>query len=260
MTELLRRSAHSWGLAFLLSASASLAQPAPPSPPGPGGAPSIDQQNGSTMPRREMEGPPPGDMPGGGRPNADPVAMLINSSRLQAELKIDKTQLRELTRIEGPFLTRRAEIMQRMRDDPKQAEAARSELRAHLEMGRAMVARVLTPPQLDRLQQIMMQVGGVCVAVHDENVSLALSIDPSQMRRIATACEKMREAVMSVPRNASPKAFCAAFMEGERAYEAKRGEVDAEVAGILSEAQLASLKAMEGESFQIDPPYPPQCR
>jgi hypothetical protein len=212
------------------------------------------------MPRRETEGPPPGDMPGGGRPNADPVAMLINSSRLQAELQIDKTQLRQLTRIEGPFLTRQAEIMERMRGDPKQTEAARSELRAHLEMGRAMIARVLTPPQLDRLQQIMMQVGGVCVAVHDENVSLALSIDPSQMQRIATACQKMREAVTTIPRNASPKAICAAFKEAEKAYEAKRGEVDADVASILSEGQLASLKAMEGQPFQMDPPLPPQCQ
>lgn len=260
MIELLpNRVAGAYALAFLWT-TAALAQPAPASPPGPGGPTSIDQPNGPTMPPRDTEGPPPGDMPGGGRPNADPVEMLINSSRLQTELRIDKTQLRELTRIEGPFLSRRAEIMERMRGDPKQAEAARSELRAHLEMGHAMIARVLTGPQLERLQQIMMQIGGLCVAIHDVNVSLALSIDPSQMRRIATACQKMREAVTTIPRNARPKEFCAAIKEAEKAYDAKRNEVDAELAVILSEGQLASLKALEGRPVQIDPPPHLQCQ
>ena len=199
-------------------------------------------------------------MPGGGRPNADPVEMLVNSSRLQAELQIGDAQLRKLKSLVGPFLSRQRELREKMRSDPAQAEAARSELRAHIEMGRAMIARVLTRPQLDRFQQIMMQIGGVCMAVHDENVSLALSIDPSQMQRIATACQKMREAAAPIPRNASPNEFCTAIKKAEMAYEAKRGEVDEEVASILSEGQLASLKTMEGEPFQMDPPRPPQCQ
>jgi hypothetical protein len=196
-------------------------------------------------------------MADGGRPNADPAEMLINSPRLQAELQIDKTQLRELKRIEGPFLSRRGEIMERMRED---REGASSELRAHLEMARAMIAHVLTRAQLDRLKQIMMQIGGVCMAVHDENLSLALPIDPSQMQRIEAACQKMREAMMTIPRNGSPKEFCAAIKQARIAYEAKRGEVEAEVATILSEGQLASIKAMEGRPFQMDPPSLPQCQ
>src|SRR5712671_3708338 len=128
MKGFLRRSGCWCAFVFLFGASVAFSQPAPP--PGPGGALSIDQPNAPTMPRRDTEGPPPGDMPGGGRPNADPVRMLINSSRLQAELQVDQSQLRQLSRIEGPFLTRQAEIIQRLHGDPQHAEAARSELRA----------------------------------------------------------------------------------------------------------------------------------
>lgn len=239
---------------ILLMASLPLfAQPAPP----PGGP---DFSGGQIQPRDAQRPPAPGEAPGGGRPNADPMEMLINSAELQAELKIEPDQLSHLKSIAHEFRSRQFELLQQLQAGPEKARAARAALDAHMEMGRAMIARVLKRRQLDRLQQIMMQVGGACLALRDENVSQALSIDPSQMRRIMAACQKMQQAGAPIPAGVGPREACAAMRQAKEAYDAVRGQVEAEMATILSGGQTAALHAMEGEPFAMTPPAPPGCQ
>lgn len=248
------RAAGVGGLCLCLTLAPQLivAQPAPPGAPRP--------SDSGALPRDGQRPPNPGEAPGGGRPNADPVEMLLNNVALQAELKIDAGQLRHLKSIAREFQFRQYELLQQLNEGPEKAKAAQGALKVHMEMGRAMIARVLSRRQLDRLQQIMMQVGGVCLAIRDENVARAISIDPSQMQSIASACQKMRAAEQPMPQGVGPREVCVAMKRAQASYDAVRSEVDAAVATILSDGQVAALHAMEGRPFAMAPPVPPECQ
>lgn len=204
----------------------------------------------------------PGDLPGGGRPNADPMQMLVNSTPLQAELKLEQDQLRKLQRIEFEFRNKLSDLLQQMSaaGSPQKLESVRGALRAHVEVGRGMIARVLTRPQLDRLQQIMVQVEGTCSAVRDENASRALGLQPQQMRRIAELCQRMQSAIGPPPPAASLKERCASMQQARIKFEKARQETEAGIATVLSDAQRQSLRAMAGVPFHMEPPTPPECR
>jgi len=225
-------------LCLALAAQSVIAQPAPP---------------------RDGQRPPPGEGPGGGRPNVDPIELLLTNKSLQAELRIEPDQLKRLKTAARELQNRQSEPAQQPNAGPEMmGRESQGAMRAHMEMGRAMISRVLNRKQLDRLQQVMMQVGGICPAMRDENVSRALALDPSQMRRIADACQRAQASVATAGPSGAMD-VCAAQRQAQ-AREAARVAADAEVEAILSGGQVATLRALEGKPFVLVPATAPECQ
>jgi hypothetical protein len=247
--RMLRRARATLILPLMMAAGAAAAQTPPPRGP-------------SMLPRQESAPPGLDNLPGGGRPNADPMQMLLNSRKLQAELRMSEGQLRKLKRIEPEFISRQSELLRRMTpgNSPERIRSARMALHAHMEVARGMIARVLTRPQLERFRQIMVQVQGTCSALRDEDVSHALRLQPAQMREITGLCRRLHDVVKAPPPAGSRKERCAAIQKIRVSYEKAREQTEAEIAEVLSNGQRSVLRSMAGRPFQMDAPLPPECR
>jgi hypothetical protein len=217
-------------------------------------------------PPREMmprpEGHMPGSLmpgaPGAQMPGADPFHLLMNSSEVHADLGLTRQQLVALERAARNFHTRLEELSRpRPGQPPDQAQAG---LQRHLMEARGMIARELKPEQLARLQQIMLQLEGPCLAAVDRNLQGELELTPEQERALNQACQarahRMREAFRP-PQN--PAEFCAALAANRVRIEQIRADADQQVMSLLTPKQTAVFARMTGKKLSLEPPKPPEC-
>src|ERR1019366_9624647 len=146
------------GMALLVPTQAA-AQPAP-----------FNSLPRGMLPRQQdhMPGPLMGEAPGGELPGADPLQLLLNSFEVQHELRLTEAQIGRLQLAARNFRTQ----MQALTAPPPgtamdQAQAA---IARQMTDTRGMIARELAPEQLARLQQIMLQIEGPCLAMVDNQV------------------------------------------------------------------------------------------
>jgi hypothetical protein len=209
---------------------------------------------------RDAYAPPMGEKgPDEKRPDDNPIWMLTTSSRLQAELKLNESQVRKLERIEPEFRHQRTELFRQMGpgNSPQKIRAARMAL---MEIDRGGIARVLTKAQLQRFRQIMLQIDGACLAIRDENISRALRLKPTQMHKVGGLCRRLHATAKTPPSGGGRKERCAAMEEMHVKYKQAKEQTKAEIAAILSDGQRAILRSMAGRPFQMDAPLPPECR
>src|SRR5215203_1147576 len=141
------------------------------------------------MPRPEFQAPGPmmSDSPGAQMPGADPFQLLENSTEVQKDMGLTTAQLARLQRASANFRTKLQELSY-----PKPGvseETTRLEIQAHIHDTRNMIARELTPAQLARLQQIMLQLEGPCLAIIDQPAGEQLKLTNQQTLTISNACE-----------------------------------------------------------------------
>lgn len=186
------------GIAAILIMDSAVAHECRPSPPR------------EMMPR--PEGKAPGsmipDVPGPQSLGADSFYLLENSIEVQKNLGLAKDQLARLNPASRNFRTRLQDL-----SDPKPTvtqEWTRTEIESHMQDARGMIARELTPIRLARIQQIILQLEGPCLAVIDQPVGQRPSLTDQQNQAITRACHvrtvQMREAFQ--PQSAVSN-FCA---------------------------------------------------
>jgi hypothetical protein len=199
------------------------------------------------------------DAPGAAMPGADPFQLLENSAEVQADLGLSREQLQRLSLAGRNFRTKLQELSY-----PRPGVsngAAKAEIERHLLDTRGMIARELTPGQLGRLQQIMLQLEGPCLAVVDRQLGQQLGLSPDQDRAVAEACGRRADLIrqsFQPPRGRED--FCAVMMGNRDRVEKVRASADARILTLLSPQQNTMFKRMAGKKIELEPPMPPECR
>jgi hypothetical protein len=125
---------------------------------------------------------------------------------------------------------------------------------------RGMIARELRPEQLARLQQIMLQLEGLCLVIMDKQLQTELTITDEQARALAQACQvraqRMREAFRP-PQN--PAEFCVALAANRARLEQIRADADHSMMSLLTPKQVSVFARMMGKKLSLEPPRPPEC-
>lgn len=213
------------------------------------------------MPRPEFEQPDPSiaGAPGAAMPGADPFQLLENSPQVQADLGLTEGQLRNLHLAASNFRSKLQELSHpKPGESPDQARAA---IQEHLQSTRLMIQRELNPKQLDRLQQIMLQLEGPCLAILDPKLGQQLGFSATQARTLNDACQHRSQEMRSAFHPPAPgQDFCASAASNRERIGAIRARADANITAMLQPQQQTALTQMMGPKINLEPPIPPNCR
>ena len=136
-----------------------------------------------------MPGPSMADAPGGDLPGADPLQVLANSFQVQRDLGLNAASDGQSAAGVAQFPDADAGV------DAAAVQHAAGASRAptiddQMAKTRPMINRELTPEQLGRLQQIMLQIQGPCATVMDPTVAAAAApLARSKLARRAAVCQ-----------------------------------------------------------------------
>lgn len=215
------------------------------------------------MPRPEWAppnlGPTKAGLPGAGMPGADPFALLENSNQIQTELGLTSKQLRNIHLAAVHNQGKLEELSHRLAgQSPEQMLEQIDEQRRETQ---AMIARELTAKQGDRLQQIMLQLEGPCMAIMDREIARHLGIRSDQGQLLAAACQNRSEQMRRAFKPPAPgDDFCAVAAENRGRVEQILLREDQGIAARLQPPQRAELTRMMGQKIELEPPIPPNCR
>jgi hypothetical protein len=194
-------------------------------------------------------------MPGAAMPGADPLHLLLNSREVQAELGLNAHQLQNLNQV-AIHNTNKLEEMQGGR--PNQAPTALQDERQTINL---MIQRELNDKQRKRLDEIMLQLEGPCMAIMDSQLAQHLRVGPDQQSVLSKACERkteqMRSAFTPPARGQDP---CSAMAENRARIGQIRARADDDITAMLQPRQQAELTRMMGQKIHLEPPTPPNCR
>jgi hypothetical protein len=213
------------------------------------------------MPRPEWQTPGPmmSEAPGAQMPGADPFQLLENSKQVQDDLHLTQQQISHVALASRLFRTKLQEL-----SSPKPGlskEQAEADIQRHVTETRGTIARELSPSQLARLQQIMLQLEGPCMAVMDPQVGQQLSVTPEQIHALTYACKDRATQMRQAFRPPSSLAdFCPAMISNRDRVEQVRTQADDRIVALLSPQQRGVLDRMAGKKLALEPPMPPQCQ
>lgn len=188
----------------------------------------------------------------GGR-GGDPTLGLLQLDQVKAELKITEEQQTALDKLGDQRRERSAdgerpnfremseeernEFIAKMRKD--QADRSQ-ETREQLE-------EVLLPTQMERLEQIALQVQGAG-ALENPDVREALKISDDQLSRL----DEARQSIQSTMREKMQELFQSGDRDGMRAAFGKlRAEAEQKLFDVLTSEQKSQLEKMKGEPFDL---------
>ena len=187
----------------------------------------------------------------GGRGGGDMTQTLLRIEAIRTELEISPDQEEALTKMQeqgrterpsGDFRNmseeERTEFFTKMR---KQAEERNAKMKEQLE-------EVLFPEQLERLQEINIQLQGIA-ALRNEDVAKELKITDAQKKELeevqAGMMEKMREGMRELFTSGGGR-------EGMREkIEKMREDMEGDVLGVLTSDQKKKFEEMKGEKFEM---------
>ena len=244
MTTFVSRSIIAVSVLWACLVSPAFVQPMPP-PDG-----------GQQLPNDEFAAPGAGigNAPGGMMPGADPFMLLENSRQVQADLGLSEDQIRRLGHSGQLFRTQLQELAHAT------DESSKAEMKRQIWTSRGAIARILNPEQLQRLQQIMLQIEGPCLAISDPRFSRDLGLDETQLREMTTVCREMAKDMRDAFRQPeSGEDPCVALRANRARIERFRAEGQAQVIALLSGSQQRRLRDMQGRKLVLDPVMPPQC-
>jgi Spy/CpxP family protein refolding chaperone len=190
----------------------------------------------------------PGGGGGFGGGFGDP-SMLLRNEEVRKELEIDEDQLAALTEIGKKSMPERPEGVNMREMDEEARKKFFAEMQAKMQAKakevKEQVAEVLTPGQLDRLNQISIQVRGAG-ALQDPEVAAALKITDEQKKQLTEKGEEVREKMREKMR----EAFTGG-KGGPEAFQTLRTEMETEVLSVLTEEQRKEFESMKGEKFEM---------
>ncbi|MEA5390331.1 Spy/CpxP family protein refolding chaperone [Cyanobium gracile UHCC 0139] len=189
-------------------------------------------------------------------PGTDPLQLLLSDgARVRLGLSAGQTQqLRQLaSRMRPPEggRTRGSE------GNPVAAQSR--QLESLTRSTRATVASILTPQQLSRFRQILVQVDGAQLA--DPAMAGALNLTSEQQQALALDQQKTFDAIgdgYKAPRTRGPGGTipCPVVEANRARLEPVIQQGQARSRGLLTSSQLAVLQQMEGEPIALTPPEP----
>lgn len=210
----------------------------------------------SQLPRNELAPPGSaiGDAPGGMTPGADPFMLLENSRQVQADLNLSEDQIRRLGHSGQLFRSQLQELAHAT------DAASKTEMQRQIWTSRGAIARILDQQQLQRLQQIMLQIEGPCLAVNDPRFSQELDLSEAQLTTMATTCRQVATEMRAAfrPPTASEEPCSAMYANRDR-LEGLRAQGRLRVVALLSSSQQRRLEDMQGRELALEPLVPPQC-
>ncbi len=196
--------------------------------------------------------PVPGP-PGAHPPEADPLRLLINSPAVQRELALTEEQIRRLQQTEQQF----RKVQEHFARNSSAAERAALAQRVRAQGG--AIDQILQPKQLQRLQQIMLQQWGPCLAIHDPYFISKMALTAAQTKEIQAICRRMAQDIRQLGRNVGKGSCRQALAERIRA-ERIQLQTQVHIESLLSQSQRQQLAALEGEPITLEPRLPPVCR
>ena len=123
---------------------------------------------------------------------------------------------------------------------------------------------ILSPQQVQRLQQLLLQARGPIMLVIDTNLAAALKLTPEQAQRMRDAVKQADEKMIPAFQQFG-RGFLAGFSANETAETRKRGmeaqiprlrrmvaERDEALTRVLTPEQQSRLKAREGKPLPIE--------
>jgi Spy/CpxP family protein refolding chaperone len=147
--------------------------------------------NAQTKVKDETAPPPPSmvGLPGANRYGTDPLH-LLQTAKVKQELKISDDQSAKLAKVADKYDREAASRLGNVRMDVltgpqkvgKQQEIREAEDKL-IETSRKEVSAILTPEQLDRLKQILLQVNGA-EALQDKEVAQKVGITPEETAKL----------------------------------------------------------------------------
>lgn len=193
--------------------------------------------------------------PGSNLPGADPYQLLMNSPETRRDLNLTETQITHLSRV-GATMFHTA-----MLDSSYRSERAVQE---QVDSGQKAIARVLTPEQLGRLRQIMLQVEGPCGLLSDPQdlERLGISQGSTQLRRIEGICRDADRQLHQLAENANQAHRndpCAAMAIVSEQSQGIRSRAEGQIRGVLHASQTKTLQDMKGQPLRLPPMIPPGC-
>jgi hypothetical protein len=219
-------------------------------------AQAIPPQDRVQLPPNEFAPPGAGsnDAPGGMMPGADPFMLLENNRQVQVDLGLSEDQIRRLSHSGQLFRSQLQELARATNVSSK------AEIERQIWTSRDTIVHLLTPEQLQRLQQIMLQIHGPCLAISDTHFSQDLGLSEMQLQKMVATCRQvtmnMREAFRPPPSGEDP---CLTLRTNRAQLEQLRTEGQARVVALLSAPQQRRLQEMQGRKLTLEPVMPPQC-
>jgi len=186
----------------------------------------------------------------GGRGGGDMTTTLLRIEAVRTELEISPDQEEALTKMQeqgrserpsGDFRNmsedERTEFFAKMR---KQAEERTTKMKEQLE-------EVLFPEQLERLQEINIQLQGIA-ALRNAEVAKELKITDAQKKELEEVQAGMREKM----REGMRELFSRGSRDGIREkMEKMRGDMEGDVLDGLTSDQKKKFEEMKGEKFEM---------
>ena len=186
----------------------------------------------------------------GGRGGGDMTMSLLRIEAVRTELEISPDQEEALTKMQeqgrperpdGDFRNmseeERTEFFTKMR---KQAEERNTKMKEQLE-------EVLFPEQLERLQEINIQLQGIA-ALQNAEVAKELKITEAQKKEL----EEVRAGLMEKMREGMRELFSSGSREGIREkMEKMRDDMEGDVLAVLTSDQKKKFEEMKGEKFEM---------
>ncbi len=204
--------------------------------------------------RRGAPGGGPGG-PGGGRPGGgfggggDPIIGLLMSEPVRKEIELMPDQEEALTKLResaSSGFDRSVDIRSMSEDDRAKffAEAQEKRKKMETEM-REKLEEVLLPEQLERLEQISVQVRGAG-ALADPELAAKLNVTEDQKTKMEEVRTKSGERMREV--------FSSGGGDRDKMREAftkMRKEIDDEVLAVLTAEQRKEFEEMKGKPFEM---------
>lgn len=184
----------------------------------------------------------------------DPV-QLTGREDVQKDLALTDDQKTKLTDLREKAQQKRQEArqaaMEAAGDDREAGMKAMQAANAKIteEMSKEL-ATILTPDQVKRLKEILIQISGVSIVTTNKEIQTDLTITDEQKTKFADLQTKQRAAMTELFQNSQGDR--AAIQEG---MAKNRKIMEDEINKILTDAQKAKLKDMSGKPFtRVDPP------
>ncbi|MCP9932728.1 hypothetical protein KBZ08_02240 [Cyanobium sp. Candia 9D4] len=192
-------------------------------------------------------------------PGQDPLQLLI-SDGMRARLGLTEAQAEQLRQVAaqagppGGGRSRGAGAADGIAALSRQLEALTSSVRSR-------VAGILTPEQLTRLRQILLQVDMAALA--DPAMAGALNLTPDQQRSLALDRQRTLDAIgegHQLPRARGPagEVPCSALQANRTRLDPVLQQNQSRSRGVLTASQRTVLEQMEGKPLALTPPEP--CR
>jgi hypothetical protein len=197
-----------------------------------------------------QRGPGGGGFGGGfpGRGGGDPM-QLLRIDEVKVELEVSPTQEEALEKIAEQSRGERPDFgnFREMSDEQRQEVFAKMQKQREerAKKTRELLEEVLVPPQLERLDQLALQLRGL-EALRDEKVVAALKITGPQQEKMQTVRDSMRERMQEI--------FASAGGDRDKmreAFEEVREGIEKDTLAVLNANQKKEFEEMKGEPFEF---------